>query len=97
MYSVLLKPGAEADTKKAYEWYENIREGLGGEFLNELEKLYRQLELNPHVFGNEKNKIRQVVLKRFPYVLFYEIEESSAVVYGILHKRRHPKLRNFKK
>lgn len=31
-YSVLLKPGAEADTEQAYSWYEEQRLGLGEEF-----------------------------------------------------------------
>ena len=37
IYKVILKPGAAEDTEAAYDWYEKTREGLGDDFINELE------------------------------------------------------------
>ena len=39
-------------TKDAYEWYEEQKPGLGEEFLEELDVIYRKIESHPEYFGN---------------------------------------------
>jgi plasmid stabilization system protein ParE len=96
-FRVILKPGAEDDTDIAYNWYENQQLGLGEDFLKELEFFYEKLEQNPTAFGNAETNVRQVVLKRFPYVIVFEIEKKDVVVYGIFHKRQRPDIRRKRK
>jgi toxin ParE1/3/4 len=50
-YIIAVKPGAEEDIIQAYNWYEDQREGLGEEFLFELEFYYQKLEHQPTAFG----------------------------------------------
>jgi plasmid stabilization system protein ParE len=92
-YKVILKPGAAEDTETAYDWYEKTREGLGDDFLNELEFYYKKLESNPYAFGRASEDLRKVVLKRFPYVIVFEIENKAVVVYAVLHKHRDTLIR----
>ena len=80
-------------TKEAYRWYEEQKAGLGEEFLEELDKYYDKLQSNPKYFGSAKNNFRQLSLKRFPYVIVYEIIKSEVVVFAVFHTRRNPKLK----
>ena len=40
MYQIVEKPRAILMAKEAYEWYEKQKQGLGDEFLKELDKFY---------------------------------------------------------
>ena len=54
MFTVILKPRAILMTKEAYEWYEGQKIGLGEEFLDELDRFYRKLELHPNILERSK-------------------------------------------
>lgn len=93
MYSLLIKPRAIQMTKEAYRWYEEQKAGLGEEFLEELDKDYDKLQSHPKYFGKVKNNFRQSSLKRFPYVIVYEIMKNGVVVFAVFHTKRNPKLK----
>ena len=78
-------------TKDAYDWYETQKPGLGEEFLDELDGVYFKLEAHPAYFGKAKKNFRQVALKRFPFVLVYEIIKTEVVVFAVFHTSRNPK------
>lgn len=42
-YRLIIKPEAESDILKIAQWYEEKKEGLGSEFLEELEKKFMQI------------------------------------------------------
>lgn len=83
MYTLVIKARAVRMTKDAYDWYELQRPGLGEEFLNELDGIYRKIETHPEYFGKAKKNFRQAVLKRFPFVLVYEIIKTDVVVFAV--------------
>lgn len=78
-------------TKKAYEWYEEQKQGLGEVFLTELDTCYRKLESHPNHYGKIKKSSRQVSLKRFPFVVVYEMIKKDVVVFAVFHTKRNPK------
>jgi plasmid stabilization system protein ParE len=90
-YTVTVKPGAEEDITNAYSWYEDQRKGLGAEFLAELVFYYKKLEQQPAVFGKMNKIYRQVVLRRFPYIIVFELGKSEVTIYAVFHKNRNPK------
>ncbi len=47
-YEIEIRQLATIETIEAYDWYELQKEGLGLEFLNELEKFYNLLLHNPN-------------------------------------------------
>jgi ParE toxin of type II toxin-antitoxin system, parDE len=77
--------------KDAYKWYETQKQGLGEEFLDELDGAYLKLESHPEYFGKVKKNFRQVALKRFPFVIVYEIIKTEVVVFAVFHTSRNPK------
>jgi len=90
-YKLLLKPGAEEDIDTAYNWYEEKKQGLGEESLTELVAFYAKLQSHPTAFGKIKKTYRQVALKRFPFVIVYEIVKTEVVVFAVFHTSRNPK------
>ena len=91
MYSLLIKPRAILMTKDAYEQYEEQKPGLGEEFLEELDVIYRKIESHPEYFGKVKKNFRRAALKRFPFVIVYEIFKTEVVVFAVFHTRRNPR------
>jgi plasmid stabilization system protein ParE len=95
-YKLGIKPGAEDDIEVAYNWYEDQKIGLGEEFLTGLAEVYRKLENHPTIYGKIKKTYREAGLKRFPYVVVFEIIKTEVVVYAVFHTSRHPR-NKFKK
>ena len=91
MYALIIKPRAILMIKEAYDWYELQRPGLGEEFLDELDSFYQRIEVHPEYFGKIKKNFRQAALKRFPFVLVYEIIKTEVVVFAVFHTSRNPR------
>lgn len=72
-------------------WYEEQREGLGQEFLNELDAFFSILLRNPKTYSYYDKPVREGKMKRFPYTVIYEVVEISIVVYSIFMSRQDPK------
>jgi hypothetical protein len=80
----------------AYDWYKLQREGLGTEFLDELENLYEDLLRNPHAFSYYEKPVRQARVNRFPYVVVFEIFDRIITVYSVFMTAQNPEKKNRK-
>lgn len=85
--------GVDDDIANAVEWYESRREGLGTEFLDDWENTIAYVVSNPLGFAKKRKSFRQAVLKKFPYLIIFEIVDNLVVVYAVIHGRKHPKER----
>jgi len=90
MYTLVIKPRSVLMAKDAYEWYEEQREGLGEEFLAELEFSYAKILKKPTIYGFIENGFRRINFRRFPYVVIYEIAGTEFIVYAVFHTSRNP-------
>lgn len=93
MHLLLIKPRAIAMMQDAYQWYEEQKQGLGEEFLTELDSYFTKLQSHPEYFGKIKKNFRQAALKRFPYVIVYEIIKTEVVVFAVFHTKRNSKFK----
>jgi toxin ParE1/3/4 len=93
MHPVVLKPRAVLMTKDAYDWYEVRSRGLGEIFLDELDKCIKKLQSNPAGCPKILKNYRQAKMKRFPYVVLFEIFKTDIVVLSVFHTKRNPKNR----
>jgi plasmid stabilization system protein ParE len=85
---VLVRPRAERDIAKARAWYELKQRGLGREFLNEVAVVIRALEANPARTSFYYRNFRRLLLRKFPYKVFYQIVGSRVVVFRVLHSKQ---------
>ncbi len=92
MHKIIVKPLAESDIEEAALWYNDKVEGLGNEFLLVLEAKLNAIKRNPNQFQIIYKHIRRAVFERFPYVIFYIIEDNIVYVIAVVHTSRNPKL-----
>ena len=91
MYNLVVRPVAAQIARDAYEWYEEQQSGLGDLFLKELEGSFQKLEDKPYIYAVIKKNFRQQVLKKFPYVVVFEIMDDDVVIFCIFHTSRSPR------
>ncbi len=91
MHPLIIKPRAIGMAKKAFDWYEQQSKGLGEVFLSELNSCYKKIEAQPAFYSKTEKNFRQLRLKRFPYVVVYEILKSEVVVFAVFHTSRNTK------
>jgi len=89
-YSLEIGPLAAMEIWEAFDWYELQREGLGIEFLAELESFYASLIRNPNSYGYYERPIRQGKIDRFPYVVVFEVFDAIVVVYSVFMTKQDP-------
>ena len=88
---MIVRPEAEADLADAQEWYERQQHGLGAEFLRCVEEVFARLERTPRMYGEVYRGVRRVLTRRFPYAVYYRVEEAEVVVLGVFHTSRNPR------
>ena len=73
----ILLPEAKADVANAYVWYENQSLGLGLEFLRCVEAALTAIQRSPVIFQIVFGSYRRILVRRFPYAIFFEFDEAS--------------------
>lgn len=91
MTEVRLRPEAEQDLLEAALWYEANEPGLGGQFLDQVQATLAALADQPAAYAVGHNSVRRALVRRFPFGVFYMIEDDGALVIAILHGSRHPR------
>lgn len=81
----VLLPEAKRDVKKAYQWYEEQKLGLGEVFLERVEECLESIRRSPKAFQVISKDARRAIVKQFPYVIFYRIEAKAIYVYSVFH------------
>jgi plasmid stabilization system protein ParE len=88
--NVRFHPEADREFKDAFNWYDHQRKGLGAEFFLCVDESIERIQNNPQLYPLVYNNIRRAVVRRFPFAVFYEVEESEIRVIGVFHSRRDP-------
>ena len=81
------------DIELAFVWYERQRRGLGFEFLDCVEASVKLILENPKMYRIYYSCFRGCVVRRFPFSIFYTIEDKEIVVHSIFDNRQDPKKR----
>jgi toxin ParE1/3/4 len=92
-WRLVIRSRTETDLREAQEWYETQHTGLGEEFIGEIDVALRVLVRDPQRYTVYYRGFRRVFVRRFPYKVFYRLEDDRVIVSRILHARRdHPQL-----
>jgi len=90
-YSLVVRPEAERDMSEAYQWYEEQRGGLGEDFLLCVEVALGSIQESPQRYPVVYEDVRRILVRRFPYGIFYCVQESTVSVLAVFHCSRHPR------
>lgn len=77
---------------EAFRWYESKRIGLGDDFVDEVDGAFDRALEAPHSFPIVYRTLRRIVLRRFPYLVYFRHETDLVQVFGVLHGRRDRKI-----
>lgn len=89
-------PVAEEDALEAAIWYEERQSGLGGEFLDEVDRAVRALSESALHNRIRFADVRRAAVARFKfYGIYYTVHQNEVWILAIFHGGRHPRaLRN---
>ena len=92
MYPVQFTQTARSELIDAQDWYEGEARGLGRRFRQAVDDAAERLSDNPLQFPVVYKNVRRALLRRFPYSLFYIIEDKAdtVLVIACFHASRHP-------
>ncbi|MSV35686.1 MAG: type II toxin-antitoxin system RelE/ParE family toxin [Bryobacterales bacterium] len=91
MKRVIVEPGAQADIRSAFRWYEGQKIGLGREFLQEIRRMVQFIRSGPESYAVVHRNVRRANLRRFPYGLFFRLQDESVIVIACIHGHRNPR------
>ena len=74
---------------EARAWYENKRAGLGREFISEIDRCVFLASENPCRFAFVYKDIRRLLVNRFPYGIYFRVEEERIVIMAVFHSSRN--------
>ena len=90
MPKLLFHPDIAHEVKASYDWYQEQAQGLGDDFLNELEAAYETIETMPHTWPKFQQHFRRFLLNKFPFSIIYHLTPNTIYVVAIMHHSRKP-------
>ena len=91
-FRLAFTPVAESQIQETYDYYfDEVNENVAEMFFDDLQEAYNALSLNPFYQVRSKN-YRAKPLRKFPYLLFFEIIEEKRVVkiLSLFHTSENP-------
>lgn len=84
------RPEAEEDLRLAIAWYEEQREGLGDELLEDVGETIERIERLPESYRLVHGEFRRALLRQFPYAIYFRVR-TALEVFAVFHARRDPR------
>ena len=91
-FRLIINPFAEEDLKEAKKWYDLQLDSLGDDFLQEIRKTIFHIQENPFQFQKVRKQTRRAVVKRFPYLVYFVVNNQVINVFAVFHSSRSPKV-----
>lgn len=93
MYQLLIHEAARLEMEEAAIWFEQQKQGLGIQFIEEVEKELVLIQNSPKLFARRKKNYRECLVKPFPFLIVYRIDQvkESIVVLSVFHTSKNPK------
>jgi plasmid stabilization system protein ParE len=88
MLEILVAREARVDIAEATSEYRSISAALSTRFREELERVYSGIGEYPQMYPIVYKNFRRALLRKFPYSVFYVVEESFILVVGVVHQSR---------
>lgn len=81
---------ASQDLIDGYLFYDKQSEGIGGYFLNTLFSDIDSLIINAGIHPIYFERYHRLLSKRFPFAVYYRVENGVVLIYAVLDCRRNP-------
>ena len=75
---------------EAIDWYNKQRKGLGYDLAECVDAALLGLNHHPFIGTPVIDNVRRILIRRFPYGLFYRVIKNAIEVVGLRHFRQNP-------
>ena len=90
-FQIVILDKAFQEIENARDFYENNQINLGTSFTKEVFSILEILESNPLLFPVKFNNMREAMIKKFPFVVIFEVlPNDEIIVLSVFHFRRNP-------
>lgn len=82
---------AQTEIENAIDYYNSVNQSIRFHFIESIEEAFKSLERNPYYQKRYKD-IRSIHLHKFPYSLFFYVEEaySEVRILSCFHEKLNP-------
>jgi hypothetical protein len=93
-YKIKIKDEALTDVLNITDWYNERVPNLGLKFQKNARLQINTLKYNAYSFAIRYNNVRCMLVKKFPFLIHYIIDEDNRIVnvYAVIHTSRNPKI-----
>lgn len=79
---------ARLDLRRAYDYYENEKAGLGRRFMHHFVDVVSAIRQRPNSFPVVHNNVRRAIVYRFPYGAFFRPIPGALEIFAVVDLRR---------
>lgn len=90
-FLINIREEAVVDLQSSVRWYNEQKEGLGTEFLDDLDSAIQVLKDGPLMFQIVHRDLRRLTLTRFPFIIVYQVQGNVVTVLRVFHTSRGPR------
>jgi len=90
MPRLIFHPDIAHEIKASYQWYQDQAEGLGDDFIAELESAYEAIAELSDTWPKFSKNCRRFLLSRFPFSVIYRAKNNSIAVIAVMHHSKKP-------
>ena len=93
-YKIKIDEDALNDLREIAIWYNNALKDLGIRFHKQVKSQINSLKNNPHICSIRYSDTRCLLVKKFPFIIHYSINEEHCIVeiFAIFHTSRNPQI-----
>jgi hypothetical protein len=89
LYQIKIEERAILDIQQSFVYYEQQQSGLGVQFNRTVFNAFENLKINPF-YQIRYGTFRCLPLKKFPFMIHYEVNEKIVTVYAVINTSLDP-------
>ncbi len=86
----IFHPEALSEYLGSVGYYAEINTNLGEAFVEEVEAAVERILSHPQAWPCIEANVRRCLLHRFPFGVYYCVEDEAIVIYALMHMSRRP-------
>ena len=91
MLKIELSPAAQIEFDEAADWYGAEDPNLKIQFVEEINSTLSLVQHLPSSFPiTHGTSVRRAVVRKFPYLILFNVQKERILVYSIFHTSRNP-------
>ena len=90
--SIHFRRVARIEFDEAADWYERRRRGLGPRFVAVVQRVLSRIVEQPDFYPIVYKDVREVLVRRFPFCIYYREEADQILVLAVFHTSRDPSI-----